>query len=93
MAYNLLISYDLIPPGQKYEQVIETITSLGSYRKLQYSLFYLNTQLTPGEVYTRVGAVMDANDNLVVANVYGMILCEPEAVCDAINQVWFANAA
>lgn len=65
---NLFISYDLNAPGQHYDRVISAIKELGSWAKLQKSLFYVKTSLSDQQAFDRVHAVMDPNDSLVVVN-------------------------
>ncbi len=93
MAYNLLIAYDLMKPGQSYEAVHARIKSLGRYAQLQFSLFYVHTNSSPADAYAHVKAAMDENDKLAVANVNNMILSSPKSVLDAINSVWTDQAA
>ena len=66
MANNLFISYDLHTPGQDYEKITEAIKALGSWVKVQYSLYYVNSNLTASEASKKVWAVMDSNDSLIV---------------------------
>jgi hypothetical protein len=92
VAYNLLITYDLDKPGQDYNAVHAKIKSLGRWYHPQQSVFYLHTGLSPKEAHDAVGAVMDANDKLIVADLKGIIVA-PALATDiaAINGVW--NAA
>lgn len=66
MANNLFISYDLIQPGQNYETVIAEIKKLGSWAKVHYSLWYVNSLLSVSDASKQVLAVMDRNDKLIV---------------------------
>lgn len=70
---NLLIAYDLNAPGQNYEAVTAVIRSLGGWYKLQYSLFYVQTELTMEEAYDRIRVFMDADDKLMVAYALNMM--------------------
>ncbi|MFZ6773060.1 hypothetical protein ACO0LB_10140 [Undibacterium sp. SXout7W] len=63
---NLFISYDLIAPGQHYEQVSEKIKSLGAWAKVELSLFYVKSALGSEAVANAVYSVMDKNDKLIV---------------------------
>jgi len=65
---NLLVSYDLIQPGQRYDLVRDEIRSLGPWYQLQYSLFFVQAALTPQQAYDRIRVVMDTNDKLLVAH-------------------------
>ena len=40
---NLFISYDLKDPGQNYDRVITAIEGLGSWAKVQYSLWFVSS--------------------------------------------------
>lgn len=66
MANNLFISYDLNNPGQNYNTVIEKIKTLGNWAKVQYSLWYVNSNYSASEAAKIVQAVMDKNDSLIV---------------------------
>lgn len=65
---NLFISYDLNSPGQHYDRVISAIKELGSWAKLQKSLFFVKSSFSEQQAFDRVRAVMDSNDSLVVVN-------------------------
>lgn len=66
MAFNYFIAYDLISPGQNYDAVIERIKSLGVHAHMQYSLFYLQSDLAMADIHARIREVMDPNDRLAV---------------------------
>lgn len=68
MANNLFISYDLYSPGQDYSRVIEAIQSLGTWAKVHKSLWYVKSNLSAEQAATKVWAVMDKNDTLIVMN-------------------------
>lgn len=68
MANNLFISYDLMQPGQGYEAVTEEIKKLGNWAKVNYSLWYVNSNLSASDAATKVWAVMDNNDKLIVVD-------------------------
>lgn len=90
-GYNLFIAYDLIPPGQHYPDVEEAIESLGKWHKFQYSLYYVNTALSPQQAYARVFAVMDINDKLAVIDARaGVVSTGDQPPIAEINAIWFA---
>jgi hypothetical protein len=66
MSRNLFVSYDLNNPGQNYEKVIAEIKRRGAWAKVEYSLFYLDTNETAQAVASAVWRVMDSNDKLIV---------------------------
>lgn len=68
MANNLFISYDLNSPGQDYEKVIEKIKSLGSWAKVQKSLWFVSSILTAEQAAKSVWQVMDRNDSVIVVD-------------------------
>lgn len=68
MANNLFISYDLNSPGQDYEKVIEKIKSLGSWAKVQKSLWFVSSNLTAEQAAKSVWQGMDRNDSLNVVD-------------------------
>lgn len=91
MAFNLFIAYDLDEPGQNYDGVRDAIKSLGRWHQFQYSLFYVNTELTPAQAFAKVGAAMDTNDRLAVINAQGGVVSDwDRPPIDAINAIWFA---
>jgi CRISPR/Cas system-associated endoribonuclease Cas2 len=59
------IVYDLDKPGQQYEDLWNELDSLGA-KRLQDSLFALNSDSTKEEIYKAVHAHMDKNDRLLV---------------------------
>lgn len=65
---NLFISYDLMAPGQHYDQVIEKIKSLGAWAKIELSLFYVKSPLGSEAAANAVYSVMDRNDKLIVVD-------------------------
>lgn len=90
MPYNLFIAYDLIPPGQNYEAVRQRIRELGQWHQFQYSLFYVNTMLTPQEAYAAVIEVMDVGDKLAVIDARGGVVSTGDKpLIDAINSIWY----
>lgn len=93
MPYNLFVAYDLIRPGQNYEDVRAEIKSLGIWQQFQFSLFYVHTELTPQQAFDRVRRTMDPNDKLIVINAFGGVVSSPQWEVDAVNSVWFMESA
>jgi len=69
MANNLFVSYDLVAPGQHYQRIIDSIKTLGSWAKVEKSLWYVNSQLSAEAAAKKVRASMDDNDVLIVIDV------------------------
>lgn len=65
---NLFISYDLNSPGQDYTAIIEEIKSLGSWAKVQKSLWYVQSTLTATQAKDRLTPHIDTNDSLIVVD-------------------------
>lgn len=88
---NLFISYDLKNPGQNYERVITAIKGLGSWAKVQYSLWYVSTSYTAKQAADIVRRAQDTNDTLIVIDAtnndaawYGL----DQTVSDFLQQNW-----
>ena len=62
---NLFISYDLKNPGQNYDRVITAIKGLGSWAKVQYSLWYVSSNYSATQAAEIVRRAQDANDTLI----------------------------
>ena len=90
---NLIIAYDLNRPGQNYEAVSSAIRSLGSWYKLQYSLFFVEADLTIKQAYDFIRAFMDQNDKLMVADARDMRFGNYAASDIAAIQAQWSNAA
>ena len=93
---NLFISYDLKNPGQNYERVITAIKGLGSWAKVQYSLWYVSTSYTAKQAADIVRRAQDTNDTLIVIDAtnndaawYGL----DQKVSDFLQQNWNKRTA
>lgn len=88
---NLIVAYDLNSPGQNYEGVRAVIRSLGLWYQFQYSLFFVQADLTPEEAYEHVRPFMDANDKLMVAEATQAFVGDyPMNDIVALREVWKA---
>ena len=77
----LLISYDLINPGQNYAALIQLIKSTGTWAKPLESTWLVKTSDTPKGLYDRLSSVLDRNDKILIMNItksdyYGALLPE-----------------
>jgi hypothetical protein len=68
VANNLHISYDLNAPHQNYEAVIAKIKELGSWAKIEYSFWYVNSTFTASQARDFLLPVIDSNDTLYVVD-------------------------
>jgi cephalosporin hydroxylase len=89
VAFNLFVAYDLMQPGQNYDQVRNAIRSLGPQAQLQYSLFYVHSSVGSEDAAAQIRRVMDVNDKLVVieAAQAHVSVYAPTLIND-INRVW-----
>lgn len=86
---NLFIAYDLNQPGQNYDAVRDAIKSLGRWYQFQYSLFYVNTNVTASDAYTLLFATLDGNDRLAVIEANSAIVTNwDKPPIDEINAIW-----
>lgn len=91
MANNLHISYDLRDPGQNYEKVIERIKQLGSWAKIHYSFWYVNSASTASQVVDFLKPALDANDRVYVVDATNNVAAWnylPADVDAAIKREW-----
>lgn len=87
--YNLFIAYDLMSPGQNYDAVRDAIKQLGRWHQFQYSLFYVNSVLSPQAAYDAIALRLDGNDRLAVINAAsGVVSNWDNPPIDAINAIW-----
>ncbi|MDP2259937.1 MAG: hypothetical protein Q8J89_09500 [Caulobacter sp.] len=86
---NLFIAYDLMAPGQNYDAVRDRIKALGQWHQFQFSLFYVHTDMSPGEAFQFVSVALDANDRLAVIDASGGVVTTwDRPPIDAINAIW-----
>lgn len=93
---NLFVSYDLKDPGQNYDRVITAIKGLGSWAKVQYSLWYVSSNFSASQAAEVVRRAQDSNDTLIVidatsneASWYGIT----EEVTQFIKRHWNRQTA
>ncbi|RXH41172.1 hypothetical protein [Bradyrhizobium zhanjiangense] len=96
MANNLFVSYDLYEPGKDYGAVGSAIKELGSWAKVQKSLWYVRSSFTAEQAAEHVRRSMDRNDSLIVVDAasndaYWFNL-SPE-VAQFLQERWRAQAA
>ncbi len=63
------VSYDLLAPGKNYDDLIAEIKSSPSWAKPLKSLFLVQTNETPEQLYNRLRPKMDANDFILIIQV------------------------
>ena len=66
MPQTLIISYDLVTPGQDYEALLKSIKSYPSWARLGGSAYLVYTDQTPVQVRDYLATTLDANDKLYV---------------------------
>lgn len=68
MPNNLHISYDLAGPDRDYAAVIARIKELGNWAKIEFSFFYVNSQLSASDARNHVWTAMRTGDKLYVVD-------------------------
>ena len=63
----MIVTYDLMNPGQNYEALLKRIRGYKSWAKLGYSAFLLATEQTPVQVRDYLSQAKDKNDKLYVS--------------------------
>ncbi|WP_057876424.1 hypothetical protein [Liquorilactobacillus aquaticus] len=67
MSKPYIISYDLNDPGQRYNDVKETIEDFSiASRELQRSVWLIRSESSPDDITDALHKVMDENDSLFV---------------------------
>ena len=67
MANSLFISCELQRPEKNCDRVTAAIKSVGDpWTQVHFTLWYLNTQLSAGQVRDRIKPALDRNDQLVI---------------------------
>jgi len=89
MATNLFIAYDLMSPGQNYDDVRDRIKELGAWHQFQFSLFYVHTSHTAQSAYDYVHTALDGNDRLAVIVADGGVVTDWDMPpLEEINSIW-----
>ena len=66
MSNNLFVLYDLHAVGQNYDAVVNAIKSLGSWAKVQQSVWYVDSPLDAKQAAKKLRNSTDHNDSLIV---------------------------
>ncbi len=66
MPRVLIVSYDLVNPGQNYEALLKKIKNVGAWARLGGSAYLVLTDQEPVNVRDSLMTVLDANDKLYV---------------------------
>jgi len=64
----LIVTYDLINPGQNYEKLLQKIKAYQLWARLGGSSYLIGTNETPVQVRDSLMAVLDQNDKLFVGS-------------------------
>jgi CRISPR/Cas system-associated endoribonuclease Cas2 len=67
----VLITYDLNTPGQEYSKLHHAIKELGEWTHPLESLWLVDTQQTPADIYKKLQRRVDGNDDLFVVELQG----------------------
>lgn len=91
MANNPHVSYDLIKPDQNYAKLIERIKKLGSWAKIHYSYWYVNSPMSAAQAVDFLRPALDPDDKVYVvdattnASAWNAL---PEEVAKHIKEQW-----
>ena len=66
MNQVLIISYDLVNPGQNYEKLLRLIKAYASWARLGGSAYLIYANATPAQVRDYLLPALDRNDKLFV---------------------------
>lgn len=67
MPNSLFIACELQRPDKSYDRIVAAIQSVGEpWTQVQFTLWYLNTKLSAGQIRDRIKPALDKNDQLVV---------------------------
>ena len=67
MVNSLFISCDLRRPEKNYDRIVAAIQSVGEpWTQVQFTLWYLKTRLSAGQIRDRIKPALDRDDQLVV---------------------------
>ncbi len=66
MKRVLIVSYDLVDPGQNYERLIKLIKAYPSWARLGGSAYLILTDIPPKAVRDNLAQALDKNDKIFV---------------------------
>jgi hypothetical protein len=64
----LIITYDLINPGQNYEELLKKIKAYPGWARLGGSSYLISTDSNVEQVRNNLSTVLDSNDKLFVSS-------------------------
>jgi hypothetical protein len=96
MANNLHISYDLKDPDRNYAKIIAAIQQLGSWAKIHYSYWYVDSNLTAAQALNILMKVTDSDDSIYVVDATNNTAACNNISIEASNFIknrWYLKAA
>jgi hypothetical protein len=66
VSRTLIVSYDLVNPGQNYEALLKRLKNYPQWARLGGSAYLILTNQTPVQVRDDLAAVLDSNDKIFV---------------------------
>jgi len=89
MANSVFISCELNRPEKNYDRVVAAVKSVGDpWTQVHFSLWYLNTPLSAGQVRDRIKSALDKNDQLVVIDATNNKMASINLRADASKQLY-----
>lgn len=89
MANSLFISCELQRPDKNYDRIVAAIESVGHpWTQVQFTLWYLKTTLSAGQIRDRIKPALDKNDQLIVIDATNNRMASINLRTDASKQLY-----
>ena len=67
---TLMVNYDLMKPGQNYDDLIEYIKGVGAWWHYLQSTWFVRTNMSPTELRDKLNTFIDTNDKVLVVDMH-----------------------
>jgi hypothetical protein len=89
MGNSLFISCELQRPEKNYDRIAAAIRSVGEpWTQVQFTLWYLQTKLSAGQIRDRIKPALDRHDQLVVIDATNNRMASINLRGDASKQLY-----
>jgi hypothetical protein len=89
MGNSLFISCELQRPEKNYDRIAAAIQSVGEpWTQVQFTLWYLQTKLSAGQIRDRIKPALDRHDQLVVIDATNNRMASINLRGDASKQLY-----
>ena len=88
---NYLISYDLISPNQNYERLIKEIKSFRYWAKLNFSTWYVKSDLPTEQLLNKLRLILDKDDIVIAAEITNLAWSDslPNDIKEFVLKHWY----